>query len=496
MPTTAAVTGESVSAFSKALPWISGAATPLALDYRMNSDKDAIPGISTFKDIVHGNMGKDRAFNLGFNSLLGGLGGKLMGKGNAVEGMGLIALAPAKDLLLNAQELPSQTSDLIKNMETNNKLGRWGLAAGAIGGLGLLGLGGYVLPKLISKLNKPEQGHIKIKMPGKKGDPETTAEVELPINMPKFSPTLIEGLDKAVRLRARKNIRANSYKKDPNTGRLIPFEEWEEKYGRHGEYIKHESSPYSEEILEEQSKAASSREWMEGAGSVGTSLGTGALGALLGAAIGKDPYDNKKSTYGAVIGGIAGLLGPSLIGAAAGKMMGKRTEEEQEEHDARQGAMDVMIPGVAAYNSARRNSDVKAKAIEQVSREAVGDAEFNEDEYTDSDPYEWEEKEASFWGGVVNRFYKVADAPPPPSGDPNQQQSMVPQGTPMPPPANPGGPNVPADPNNQSQEAFASTAQSNNVQKTTGSVNQMLAGMDRITAAANRVTAPQPPVTV
>lgn len=69
-------------------------------------------------------------------------------------------------------------------------------------------------------------GKIKLKLPGSKKDPNTAAEVELPIDMPGMSPTLIEGLNRGVRLQARKNVRANSFKRDPETGKLIPYEEW------------------------------------------------------------------------------------------------------------------------------------------------------------------------------------------------------------------------------------------------------------------------------
>ena len=69
-------------------------------------------------------------------------------------------------------------------------------------------------------------GKIKLKLPGSRKDPNTAAEVELPIDMPGMSPTLIEGLNRGVRLQARKNVRANSFKRDPQTGKLVPYEEW------------------------------------------------------------------------------------------------------------------------------------------------------------------------------------------------------------------------------------------------------------------------------
>lgn len=94
-------------------------------------------------------------------------------------------------------------------------------------GAGALATGAVATAKYLTRKDpKSEMGKIKLKLPGSRKDPNTAAEVELPIDMPGMSPTLIEGLNRGVRLQARKNVRANSFKRDPQTGKLVPYEEW------------------------------------------------------------------------------------------------------------------------------------------------------------------------------------------------------------------------------------------------------------------------------
>ena len=91
-------------------------------------------------------------------------------------------------------------------------------------GAGALATGAVATGKYLTRKDpKSDMGKIKLKLPGSKKDPNTAAEVELPIDMPGMSPTLIEGLNRGVRLQARKNVRANSFKRDPETGKLVPY---------------------------------------------------------------------------------------------------------------------------------------------------------------------------------------------------------------------------------------------------------------------------------
>lgn len=242
---------------------LGGLVLPTAMDYRMNSDPNAKFGISTWKDLVGGTMSKDRKFNLAVNGLLGAGGGALMNtgigrmftsdeklrdvKGGATmlaEGVGTMALAPAKDLILNALSTPDKMNKALdkitettSNVDTSmNKLvSRLGLGALGIGA-GALGLGGYGLYKWLQAKKKDqereEKGHIKIRVRGKDGDPNKTMDVVLPVDSPDLSPTLMEGLNMSLRRNAKDVIRANSMKRDPETGKMITYEAWAAKYGR------------------------------------------------------------------------------------------------------------------------------------------------------------------------------------------------------------------------------------------------------------------------
>lgn len=117
-------------------------------------------------------------------------------------------------------------------------------------GAGALATGAVATAKYLTRKDpKSEMGKIKLKLPGSRKDPNTAAEVELPIDMPGMSPTLIEGLNRGVRLQARKNVRANSFKRDPQTGKLVPYEEWK------AQQVQKEQQP---DNVIEFSKAASS----------------------------------------------------------------------------------------------------------------------------------------------------------------------------------------------------------------------------------------------
>lgn len=102
-------------------------------------------------------------------------------------------------------------------------------------GAGALATGAVATAKYLTRKDpKSEMGKIKLKLPGSRKDPNTAAEVELPIDMPGMSPTLIEGLNRGVRLQARKNVRANSFKRDPQTGKLVPIRGMEGTAGSEG----------------------------------------------------------------------------------------------------------------------------------------------------------------------------------------------------------------------------------------------------------------------
>lgn len=232
-----------------------GTVLPATLDWRMNSDPNAVWGWTTLKDLVTGNMNRDRVTSLGLNTLLGSFGGSLLhlgGKnlfnpkngtavaaGAAQAGLGItsIGMAPAKDLMFNLQGTPEKLNNALDAVSaTAGKYDRalpW-----VLGGLGagVLGLGSYGLYKWLQNKKedreKQEKGHIKIRVKGKDGDPNKTMDVVLPVDNPELSPAMMEGLNMSLRRNAKEVIRANSMKRDPETGKMIDYETWKSKYGR------------------------------------------------------------------------------------------------------------------------------------------------------------------------------------------------------------------------------------------------------------------------
>lgn len=171
-------------------------------------------------------------------------------------------------------------------------------------------------------------GKIKLKLPGSKKDPNTAAKVELPIDM---SPTLIEGLNRGVRLQARKNVRANSFKRDPETGKLIPYEEWKAQQTAN----KPTEPQISDNVVEfpALAKAASTSPGLAnllakslGAGVGGTigALGGGAGAAHLAHHLGAG--DTATALTG-ILGMGAGGLGGVLVGSSVANKVTQPVEE-------------------------------------------------------------------------------------------------------------------------------------------------------------------------
>lgn len=221
--------------------------------------KYVLPGVANaaiFDSMFHGggvpftgdwNLG--RAANTALNLGIGAQGGKYISKGDALKGIKTIALTPTKDLAISAvqatpkllnwidsstaankasegisKDIGTTAKDILSASNTNKIIG------GALG-LGALGIGGAALYKYL-KSRPADEGKIRLKLPGKKGDPSTEAEVEVPIGKIPMSPNLQEGLFRNVRLQARRNVRANSKRRDPETGKLLTMDEFEAKYGK------------------------------------------------------------------------------------------------------------------------------------------------------------------------------------------------------------------------------------------------------------------------
>lgn len=262
-----------------------GVGLPFGMDYIQHDDVK-VPVVDTVRDMVNGNFDKYRASNMVLNSLAGAGSGYMLrdafrraggsvtmdGK-KLLEGTTLAMLTPAKDLLMNFQGTPGkfnkaldsipemagrndEMADTLKSVSNKTNLVLGGL------GLGALGLGGAALWKYLKKDDRKDSGGtIQYKLQGKKGDPESEAVVTLPIGAPGLSPKMIEGLNTGIRRGMGKTVKYNSFKRDPNTGKMIPYEQWKNLYGKkdgnepaHAPNSKYDGPSASEQSEEEMNR--------------------------------------------------------------------------------------------------------------------------------------------------------------------------------------------------------------------------------------------------
>lgn len=97
-------------------------------------------------------------------------------------------------------------------------------------GAGLLGLGGYAAYKHFHD-DTSEQTKAQMRIKGDDDDPYSEVIVNVPIDAPTISDTMVGKLNTGIRRKLRKNIKYNTRKIDPETGKKIPYAEWEAKYG-------------------------------------------------------------------------------------------------------------------------------------------------------------------------------------------------------------------------------------------------------------------------
>lgn len=463
--------------FDIATPILGAGATTVGMDVIANPDKE-------FFNADHWD--KRRATVAVINGLLGGGGGALIrhgakglpsGADGAASSIGtgaaLIGMAPAKDLLINAQHLPTKmdevldaTNTAIKNQPTQQNelkdlLGKHTKTIGLVGA-GALGLGGAALIAKMLKKDKqetPEVGRIRYRIPGKNGDPSTEAIVELPLSTDKLSPSMLENIDTNIKRQAVKNIKANMRKRDPETGKLITMDEFERKYGR-GLMLKSSSAevevgqtgkpaPFAAHVNTSETPAivqafqrvraglgfndhgttvkSASRAFHEGAGSMATSLAAAAGGAYLGNKL----YANNP-LLGAIAGGLTGGALPTLIGKLTAAVQEKdRTEKDQEEHDKATIGAEYLVPGYANYQHERRKDVKKEQMTPQIagaSFAAVGmnpllpsqGISLEDAAEADMHKVEKEAESTSDWGDDDSfdslSKYASAGGPPPPAG--------------------------------------------------------------------------------
>ena len=297
-----------------------GTLVPLSLDYAQHPEQGTF-GVDTIRDLSEGKVDRLRSLNLGLNALLGAAGGRALLKGNLKDSTMALGGIIGKDLMLNLQPTPGKINqaldatkglaDMSKATASNSR--NLNILLGLLGA-GALATGAVATGKYLTRKDpKAEMGKIKLKMPGLKKDPNTSAEVELPIDMPNLSPALIEGLNRGVRLQARKNVRANSFKRDPQTGKLVPYEEWKAKQ------VNKSTEPQTSDNVVEfpaLAKAASASPGL--ANLLAKSLGAG-VGGTVGALGGGAGAAHLAHHLGA---GDTSLVLSSLLGMGAGGLSG------------------------------------------------------------------------------------------------------------------------------------------------------------------------------
>lgn len=203
-------------------------------DWLQNEDVD-IPFVDSVRSMLNGGFDSERYKRLGVNALTGAIGGAgiygglRMSKDNPARMATILAGAteplvatPLKDALIPVPE----------TLHAFRKNQRLGTTLKAALGIGALGLGGAALAKyLTSRDGEGDVAKARYKIQGKPGDPYSDAEIEVPIDDPEFSESMLADIGKNVRNQARKNLRSNTTKMDPKTGQQIPFDDWDRKYG-------------------------------------------------------------------------------------------------------------------------------------------------------------------------------------------------------------------------------------------------------------------------
>lgn len=145
----------------------------------------------------------------------------------SIEALGLGAKNMGESLKAIADHIKNTTKDGLLKI-TNSGVPTW-----LLGGLGLgaLGLGGAALWKYLKSGDGNEVTKAEVTVPGAENDPYSSIKVQIPVNSDYFGNKLISGVTRGVKDLVRTNVKANSKKIDPNTGKKIPYEEWVMKYG-------------------------------------------------------------------------------------------------------------------------------------------------------------------------------------------------------------------------------------------------------------------------
>lgn len=390
-----------------------GVAVPSAFDWIYNSgkadddptkQKDFIPVWSTIREAATNEHGRQQEILL--NSLIGGASGGAFGTTGAI---GSIPGIVAKDTMLSGKRfmdrvqedtLPTLVNEVAKSntlqAETAAKANQLAADAAAsdkmfkyIGtGLGALGLGlsGAALYKYLTKKDKKDKTSIKYRIQGKKGDPWSEAILDMPIKTPKLPQATREMMDAGLRRRLSKNVKYLSQKRDPNTGEMISYEDWEDMGGDNMSMDKYASALDSGLLIARDT-------FLPG-------LAGFSVAKAQGASTGKS----------ALIGALAGLA-PNVLGGLVGKLKGKRTNQEQVEHALNDSTiLRALIPGYGAYEAMRRPKDrlvdeaLDSAWNEKLDQDRVAMDSMPDEEEEDDDDDDFD-KEASGWRKAANAAF-------------------------------------------------------------------------------------------
>lgn len=194
--------------------------------------------------IIGAGGGLGLAHNIGWGEAARAAKDKNLAKGIGSM-IGSIGLSGAKDLIATttpavnriteaAENASKATSQLAEGLNAANRQSNVGTAIAAALGTGALGLGALGVAKYLGSKDKKDQARIQYKLQGKEGDPSTEATIDMPIDSPEFSHKLREGLNLGIKRQVGKTIKYNSLKRDQETGKMIPYEKWHNKYNSDG----------------------------------------------------------------------------------------------------------------------------------------------------------------------------------------------------------------------------------------------------------------------
>lgn len=195
----------------------------------------------------------EKGFRMATNVLFGAIGTGVAGAKARRDAKGVDSLfIPEKFLGWGKSFQGSIPKDIMLSILANNVVGNFTDAQKAIAeeaqaniaanneklqlakllGYGALGIGGAGLLRYLTKEDAPEQQQVstlRFKMKGDK--PGQEAEVVIPVDSPDMSNSMINNLSAGMRRNLQDTININSRKRDPMTGKLIPYNEWVDKYG-------------------------------------------------------------------------------------------------------------------------------------------------------------------------------------------------------------------------------------------------------------------------